>query len=67
MRFPSVTLRLPDWVGELILDPDLAYPDVEDRMRLAVELSRESSRRGTGEPFGAVILIGRRTGSSPPV
>ena len=56
MRFPSVTLRLPDWVGELILDPDRAYPDVEDRMRLVVELSRESSRRGTGGPFGAAIF-----------
>jgi tRNA(Arg) A34 adenosine deaminase TadA len=56
MRFPSVTLRLPDWVGELVLDPDRTYPDVEDRMRLAVELSRESRRRGTGEPFGAAIF-----------
>ena len=56
MRFPSVTLRLPDWVGGLILDPDRTYPNVEDRMRLAVELSREGSRRGSGGPFGAAIF-----------
>jgi tRNA(Arg) A34 adenosine deaminase TadA len=56
MRFPSVTLRLPDWVGGLILDPDRTYPNVEDRMRLAVELSRKGSRRGSGGPFGAAIF-----------
>jgi tRNA(Arg) A34 adenosine deaminase TadA len=56
MRFPSVTLRLPDWIGEVIADPDLTYPTLEDRMRLAVELSWESSHRGTGGPFGAAIF-----------
>ena len=56
MRFPSVTLRLPDWIGEVIADPDLTYPTIEDRMRLAVELSRESSHRGTGGSFGAAIF-----------
>lgn len=56
MRFPSVTLRLPDWIGEVIADLDLTYPTIEDRMRLAVELSRESIHRGTGGPFGAAIF-----------
>ncbi len=56
MRFPSVTLRLPDWIGEVIADLDLTYPTIEDRMWLAVELSRESSHRGTGGPFGAAIF-----------
>src|SRR5918997_213949 len=56
MNFPSVTLRLPDWIGEMIADPDLTYPTIEDRMRLAVELSRESIHRGTGESFGAAIF-----------
>jgi tRNA(Arg) A34 adenosine deaminase TadA len=56
MKYPPVTLRLPDWIGKLIGNPDLAYPDVEDRMRLAVKLSRESIHRGTGGPFGAAIF-----------
>ncbi len=56
MRFPSVTLRLPDWIGEVIADLDLTYPTIEDRMRLAVELSQESIHRGTGGPFGAAIF-----------
>ena len=55
MRFPAVELRLPEWVEEFV-PPDGAYPTPEDRMRLAVELSRENVRRGTGGPFGAAIF-----------
>src|SRR5829696_10069968 len=66
MRFPSVTLRLPGWVG-LILDPDRTYPNAEDRTRLAVELSREGSHRGKGDLSEQRSSTGRRTSSSPPV
>lgn len=59
--FPEVTLRLPDWVGELASDGDRAYRTVEDRMRFAVELSRLNVRNGTGGPFGAAIFE-RETG-----
>ena len=55
MRFPAIELRLPGWIEEFIL-PDVVYPTPEDRMRLAVELSRENVRRGTGGPFGAAIF-----------
>lgn len=54
MKFPEVTLRLPAWVEEFVADE--VYPTPEDRMRLAVELSRENVRRGTGGPFGAAIF-----------
>jgi tRNA(Arg) A34 adenosine deaminase TadA len=60
MRFPAVTLRLPDWVGGL-LTGDGVYPTVEDRVRLAIELSRSNIRHGTGGPFGAAIFE-RETG-----
>jgi tRNA(Arg) A34 adenosine deaminase TadA len=60
MRFPGVVLRLPDWVEEDTL-ADRVYPTVEDRMRLAVELSRLNIRHGTGGPFGAAIFE-RETG-----
>jgi tRNA(Arg) A34 adenosine deaminase TadA len=56
MRFPEVTLRLPSWVDELLAEPDRGYPSVEDRMRLAIELSRSSIHHGTGGPFGAAIF-----------
>jgi tRNA(Arg) A34 adenosine deaminase TadA len=60
MRFPAVALRLPDWVEE-VLAVDRVYPTVEDRMRLAIELSRLNIRQGTGGPFGASIFE-RETG-----
>ena len=59
MRFPEVALRLPDWVGETLADR--AYPTVEDRMRLAIELSRCNIQHATGGPFGAAIFE-RETG-----
>jgi tRNA(Arg) A34 adenosine deaminase TadA len=61
MRFPGVTLRLPDWVGDLLAVEDRLYPRVEDRVRLAIELSRSNIRHGTGGPFGAAIFE-RETG-----
>jgi tRNA(Arg) A34 adenosine deaminase TadA len=59
VRFPRVVLRLPDWVEDALADR--LYPTVEDRMRLAVELSRLNLRHGTGGPFGAAIFE-RETG-----
>jgi tRNA(Arg) A34 adenosine deaminase TadA len=56
MRFPEVTLRLPDWVERMLVDPERTYPSAEDRMRLAIELSRASIRHGAGGPFGAAIF-----------
>jgi tRNA(Arg) A34 adenosine deaminase TadA len=61
MRFPAVTLRLPDWVEDMLSEEDLVYPTVEDRARLVVELSRSNIRHGTGGPFGAAIFE-RETG-----
>jgi hypothetical protein len=37
------------------VDPDLAYPTIEDQMQLARALPGELPR-GSGEPFGAVIF-----------
>ena len=61
MRFPGVTLRLPDWVEDLLAEEDRVYPTVEGRMRLAIELSRSNIQLGTGGPFGAAIFE-RETG-----
>jgi tRNA(Arg) A34 adenosine deaminase TadA len=54
MRFREVVLRLPDWVEDTLVDR--IYPTAEDRMRLAIELSRLNIRHGTGGPFGAAIF-----------
>jgi tRNA(Arg) A34 adenosine deaminase TadA len=61
MRFPGVTLRLPAWVEDLLAEEDRIYPTVEDRMRLAVALSRSNIQHRTGGPFGAAIFE-RETG-----
>jgi len=60
MRFAAVTLRLPDWVDDFLTE-DRVYPTVEDRVRLAIELSRSNIHHGTGGPFGAAIFE-RETG-----
>ncbi len=48
-------MSLPDWVEDMLSDPDCEYPTEEDRMRLVIELSRLSVDHGTGGPFGAGI------------
>lgn len=52
---PPVTVALPDWV-DAVVDRARPYETDEDRMRLAVALSRENVARGTGGPFGAAIF-----------
>ena len=55
MELPNVTISLPDWVPSAV-DLDAAYGSDEERMRLAVELSRQNVLHGTGGPFGAVVF-----------
>jgi hypothetical protein len=60
MRLPEVTLRLPGWVDDLLdllEEPDRVSAGVEERMQLAIELSRSSVRHGVSGPFGAAIFI----------
>ena len=52
---PKIEIALPDWVAAVI-DFSRVYPDPEDRMRLAILLSRENILRETGGPFGAAIF-----------
>jgi tRNA(Arg) A34 adenosine deaminase TadA len=55
MRFEPLILGLPDW-AELRLPPEGTVLETpEDRMALAVALSRESVQHGGG-PFGAVVF-----------
>lgn len=48
-------VRLPSWVAE-VAAPDARYATPEAMMALAVRLSRENVRRGTGGPFGAAVF-----------
>ncbi|MBA2245854.1 MAG: nucleoside deaminase [Gemmatimonadetes bacterium] len=55
MQFPVIHIEYPDWVGEVV-DWERRYATDEERMRLAIGLSRENVLRGTGGPFGAAIV-----------
>jgi tRNA(Arg) A34 adenosine deaminase TadA len=55
MDLPNVTISLPDWVSSAV-ELDAAYGSDEERMRVAVELSRQNVLQGTGGPFGAVVF-----------
>jgi len=52
----SLHLELPGWVPKLIGEWDRAYPDPEERMRLAIQLARANLEHGTGGPFGAAVF-----------
>lgn len=48
--------KLPEWVKPWMdQQPDI-LPDNEQRMALAVALSAENIRQGTGGPFGAIVV-----------
>lgn len=51
----TIHIDLPDWAHGFA-DRDRRYPTDEEKMRLAVALSRENVVRGTGGPFGAAIF-----------
>ncbi|HST60704.1 MAG TPA: nucleoside deaminase [Longimicrobium sp.] len=55
MHTSPIVIDLPDWVHDVV-DADRAYTSDEEKMRLAVDLSRENVLRGTGGPFGAAIF-----------
>jgi tRNA(Arg) A34 adenosine deaminase TadA len=55
MQTSPILIDLPDWVHDYV-DADRRYGTDEEKMRLAVGLSRENVVRGTGGPFGAAIF-----------
>jgi tRNA(Arg) A34 adenosine deaminase TadA len=55
MATPRVVVEYPAWIGGVVsFDVPLASRD--ERMRLAIRLARENVVRGTGGPFGALIV-----------
>jgi tRNA(Arg) A34 adenosine deaminase TadA len=55
VQYPVVTLAVPDWVSDLMGDPDRSYPAQEERMALAIRLARANVDHGGG-PFGAILF-----------
>ncbi|MHC4244249.1 MAG: nucleoside deaminase [Planctomycetota bacterium] len=52
----KLVLALPEWIGPFLEKQDSVFKDIEDRMRLAIELSRLNVEHRTGGPFGAGIF-----------
>jgi tRNA(Arg) A34 adenosine deaminase TadA len=52
----EITFRLPAWVEPILERAPAAMPDVEDRMRLVIEVAAEQVRQGTGGPFAAAVF-----------
>ncbi|HEX8905752.1 MAG TPA: nucleoside deaminase [Longimicrobiaceae bacterium] len=55
MSLPTVTVTLPGWVDSAV-EIGRAYPSDEEKMRLAIELSRQNVLRESGGPFGAAVF-----------
>ncbi len=53
--FRSIKVDLPAWIDDVV-DWNRTYSTDDDKMGLAITLSRENVTRGSGGPFGAVIL-----------
>ena len=61
MTIPPIQIAYPDWVDSVI-DWNRRYPSDDEKMRLAIDVSRENVVRQTGGPFGAAIFE-RETGA----
>lgn len=57
---PRVVVEYPSWVHE-VADFDAVYASDQDRMRVAIAVSRRNVEHKTGGPFGAAIFE-RRSG-----
>ncbi|NQT04112.1 MAG: nucleoside deaminase [Planctomycetes bacterium] len=52
----KLVLALPEWVGPFLEKAPSVFENIEDRMRLTIELSRLNVKNETGGPFGAGIF-----------
>jgi tRNA(Arg) A34 adenosine deaminase TadA len=52
---PEVHVQYPDWVNS-VADWNRVYTSDEDKMRLAISVSRANVEKQTGGPFGAAIF-----------
>jgi tRNA(Arg) A34 adenosine deaminase TadA len=51
----QIHLTLPPWIGD-VADSNRRYQSDEERVGLAIELSRQNIERGGGGPFGAAVF-----------
>ncbi len=56
MKYPEVTIKLPDWVYDFPGNREKTFTSLENRMKFVVELSRLNITNQTGGPFAAAIF-----------
>ena len=54
----QIHLTLPPWLGD-VADTSKLYHSDEERVALAIELSRQNVAHGSGGPFGAAVFDGQ--------
>jgi tRNA(Arg) A34 adenosine deaminase TadA len=52
----AFTLTLPAWVAEFLQSQPATYATLDQRMQLAIDLSRHNVEHHTGGPFGAAVF-----------
>ena len=55
MKLVSYTVKLPQWVDDILPGVEIFYPTIEERMELAITLAA-SNIKNNGSPFGAAIF-----------
>ena len=56
MKYPKLTLALPEWIESFVTDKEQSYASLQERMQFVIELSRLNVKHETGGPFGAAIF-----------
>ena len=57
MIYAQLHLTLPAWIHEEV-DAQRAYPSAQDKVALAIQLSRRNVDHRSGGPFGAAVFTG---------
>lgn len=56
MKIPSIHITPPEWLAKVAAESRGEFKTVEERMALAISLSRLNIKHKTGGPFGAAIF-----------
>jgi len=56
MLLPELSLRLPNWINDHIMQAPAFFETIEERMRFVLTLSRQNVLNKTGGPFAAVVF-----------
>ena len=55
MKFVSYTVKLPQWVDDILPGSEIFCPTIEERMELAITLAA-GNIKNNGSPFGAAVF-----------